>query len=226
MHDDIANRVPAAGKGRLRPPAVLRYRALLLAAYPPLMAGAIIGEAVWLEALLLPLAGAIVMAPALVRRQRAAWLVLLVVAVVALTAHAQSWLGLWPPIVVTAAVAGWFGASLRPGSMPLIERFARVVLDTCSMEAEFHARATRWMRAWTAIWAAALATGATALAWAALGGHVTLWAWLSLALPLGLLALLCGEYALRRVLLPDHARMTLTGFLMALLATDWTDLPR
>lgn len=226
MRDDIANSGAAPAVGRPRPAAVLRYRALLLAAYPPLMAGAIVGEVIWLETLLLPLAGAIVMAPALARGQRMMWVLLLALAAVALTAHAQSWLGLWPPIVLTAGVACWFGASLRPGSTPLIERFACIVLDTCGMQAEFDVRAARWMRTWTAIWALVLTAGATVVAWAALGGHVTLWAWLSLALPFGLFLLLCGEYSLRRVFLPDHARMTLSAFLIALLATDWTDLAR
>ncbi|MEF8834438.1 MAG: hypothetical protein V5A42_06220 [Halofilum sp. (in: g-proteobacteria)] len=199
---------------------------MLLTAYPPLMAGAIVGEVVWLEAMLLPLAAAIIMAPALARGRWAAWLVLLVVAAVSLMLRAQSWLGLWPPVVVTAGVAARFALSLRNGSMPLIERFARAVSRSCGMQVQFSGRPARWMRAWTAIWALILAVGAVALAWVALGGYVTLWAWLSLALPLCLLLLLCLEYALRRVFLPDHARMTLIGFLTALLATDWTDLPR
>lgn len=226
MHDDIANRASASGAGRVRPSTVLRYRALLLAAYPPLMAGAILGEVVWLEAALLPLAGAIIMAPALARGQRVAWLVLFAVVAVSLAVRSQSWLGLWPPVIVTAGAAAWFALSLRRGSMPLIERFARAVVHTCGMQAEFNGRPRRWMRNWTAIWALTLALGAAALGGAILGGDVTLWAWLSLGLPVFLLLLLCVEYALRRVFLPEHARMTLSGFLAALLATDWTDLPR
>lgn len=226
MHDDIANRASATGAGRVRPSAVLRYRALLLAAYPPLMAGAIVGGVAWLEAALLPLAGAVVMAPALARGRRVAWLVLVAIVAVSLTVRSQSWLGLWPPVVITAGVAAWFALSLRRGSMPLIERFARAVVHTCGMQAEFGSRPRRWMRKWTVVWALVLASGAAVLAGAILGGHVTLWAWLSLGLPVFLLLLLCGEYALRRAFLPEHARMTLTGFLAALLATDWTDLPR
>ncbi len=226
MHDDIANRASTTGADHVRPSAVLRYRALLLAAYPPLMAGAILGEVAWLEALLLPLAAAIVMAPALARGRRTAWLVLLAVAGLSLGVRSQSWLGLWPPAVITAGVAAWFALSLRRDSMPLIERFARAVVHTCGMQAEFSGRPRRWMRMWTAIWALVLASGATVLAGAILGGHVTLWAWLSLGLPVLLLLLLCVEYALRRAFLPEHARMTLTGFLAALLATDWTELPR
>lgn len=226
MHDDIANRASATGAGRVRPSAVLRYRALLLAAYPPLMAGAMVGEVAWLEAALLPLAGAIVMAPALARGRQVAWLVLLAIVAVSLTVRSQSWLGLWPPVVITTGVAVWFAFSLRRGSMPLIERFARAVVHTCGMQAEFSSQPRRWMRSWTVVWALVLASGAAVLAGAILGGHVTLWAWLSLGLPVFLLLLLCGEYALRRVFLPEHARMTLTGFLAALLATDWTDLPR
>lgn len=226
MHDDIANRASATGAGRVRPSAVLRYRALLLAAYPPLMAGAIIGEIAWLEAALLPLAGAIVMAPALARGRRAAWFVLLAIVAVSLTVRSQSWLGLWPPVVITAGVAAWFALSLRRESVPLIERFARAVVQTCGMQAEFGGRPRRWMRGWTVVWALVLASGAAVLAGAILGGRVTLWAWLSLGLPVFLLLLLCAEYALRRAFLPAHAHMTLIGFLAALLATDWTDLPR
>lgn len=226
MHDDIANRASATGARHVGSSVVLRYRALLLAGYPPLMAGAILGEVVWLEVALLPLAGAVIMAPALLRGRPGAWLVLFAVVALSLAVRSQSWLGLWPPVIVTAGVAAWFALSLRRGSTPLIERFAQAVVHTCGMQAEFNGRPRRWMRNWTAVWALTLALGAAALGGAILGEYVTLWAWLSLGLPVFLLLLLCAEYALRRVYLPEHARMTLSGFLAALLATDWTDLPR
>ncbi len=218
----FGRRRTASAPGRSQ---ALRCRLALCLAYPLVMATAVAGEVAWLEAVLLPLAAGVLMAPMLLRGQRAAWLILGAVIVLAAVVRSQAWLGMWPPAVITGAAAAWFSASLRPASVPLIERFAHAVRHSCALEAPGD-EPLRWMRAWTGVWALVLGAIAVALAWTAASGQITAWVYLSYALPAIMAVLLCGEYALRRVFLPQHARMSLVGFLAALLAIDWGDLPR
>lgn len=224
MHDE---QVAAQGPRAESPSALaVRCRLILCLTYPLLMATAIVGELAWLEAALLPLAAGVILAPQLARGRTGAWLVVFVVIALGLALRSQPALGMWPPVFITAAVGAWFGASLRSGAVPLIQRFAWAVRRTCGVHNVDDEASSRWMRVWTSIWALVLGASAIGLAWTAWSGQVTAWVGLTYALPVLMAVLLCGEYALRRVFLPHHAQMSLVGFLAALLATDWGDLAR
>lgn len=97
------------------------------------------------------------------------------------------------PSVVNVVLLSVFASTLRPGSTPMIERFARLQLERPTPEQ------LRWCRAWTWIWCAFFVVNggtATALAlwaqtswWAAYTGGIAY---------LGIGALLLLEWTLRR----------------------------
>lgn len=195
------------------PSSGLRLTALL--AYPALICLALLLERPELRSLGLPL-----LAVALVGfrpRRRPGQVVLIGSLVLMLVVINFPSLALWPPGLICLAVAAYFGATLRPGQRPMIERIAKLVHDQQgrSMEPE----SLPWMRAWTLGWALLLTLiggVATALAALDLAGWWLLW--ITVVTPLIFVATLVGEYLLRRRRFPDHEHWPLARFL-ALLAS-------
>lgn len=98
----------------------------------------------------------------------------------------------WLPVAALVALAVFFGRTLAPGRMPLIERIARVGLP------DMPAALRQYTRGLTALWCAWFVLGALALAWLQPGvglGSVLAWA--------GTVAFFVGEYLLRPFIFPD-----------------------
>lgn len=104
------------------------------------------------------------------------------------------------PVAINAVLLVAFGATLRRGSTPMIERFARI------QQPALDAGQTAWCRTWTWIWCAFFALNggaALALAWLA---PLDWWALYNGLLAYGLIgALLLGEWLLRRRRFPRVA---------------------
>ncbi|MCB9877033.1 MAG: hypothetical protein H6835_05460 [Planctomycetes bacterium] len=151
-----------------------------------------------------------VMAPAMLLRRRSGAqaavkslaivpITILVVLGVAAVLDGEQWI-LWTPVATNAVLLFAFASTLRAGSTPMIERFARL------QQKELDAGKVAWCRAWTWGWcaffvgngatAAALATWAERSWWALYNGMICY------AL-IGLMAL--GEFVLRRRRFP-HLR--------------------
>lgn len=126
------------------------------------------------------------------------------------------------PMLITACVAWLFARTLRTGRTPLIAR-AIASLDGAELLAD--AAVARYARRLTQLWAAYLLLLASIVAALALHARyaATTWAWLpsaqrfgALGVPLAVAALLLGEFALRRWLLPQAPRRSVFGFLRGL----------
>ena len=119
-------------------------------------------------------------------------LVAVVALVVAAVLNARGWV-LAVPVAINALLLLAFGATLRRGSLPMIERFARLQTDALSPEQR------RWCRSWTAIWCGFfLANGAAALT-LALAAPLSWWALYNGLIAYGLMGLLfASEWILRR----------------------------
>ena len=102
------------------------------------------------------------------------------------------------PVAANVVLLISFGATLRRGSVPMIERFARL------QEPDLDASKQAWCRAWTKIWCAFfVANGAVALALAALADLRT-WALYNGGIAYALIgALFALEWLLRRRRFPD-----------------------
>lgn len=97
------------------------------------------------------------------------------------------------PAVVNAILLAVFGGTLRRGSMPMIERFARLQLAHPTPDQ------VRWCRAWTWIWCAFFALNGVAAAALALWAPLECWAIYNGGLAyVGIGALLAIEWTLRR----------------------------
>ena len=121
--------------------------------------------------------------------------ILPVCTVLALTAGA--WLNdvgyvLAVPVVISVLLLAAFGTTLRPGAMPMIERFARMQVS------ELNSEQLAWCRSWTWIWCGFfVANGVTAALLAA--GDLEWWTLYTGALSYLLVALLlASEWVLRR----------------------------
>ncbi|MBX7078746.1 MAG: hypothetical protein K1X88_06115 [Nannocystaceae bacterium] len=102
---------------------------------------------------------------------------------------------LWAPVVVNLGLLAGFGATLRPGRVPMIERFARL------QHPELSARARRWCRGVTTLWLGFFAANAVASAVLAAAAPLSWWAAYCGGGVYGLIGLLLvGE----RVLRPRH----------------------
>ena len=138
---------------------------------------------------------------------------LLASAVLALLAaavvHAPQVLLFAPPVVINAALAAFFGASLRPGREPVISLFARFEQGG-SLPADLarHARTVTWL--WTLLLAG---MSAIALALALLAPLET-WSLFANVVIYALLgALFVGEYFYRRARFRHYRHATLAGLL-------------
>jgi uncharacterized membrane protein len=114
-----------------------------------------------------------------------------------------------PPVIVNAALAVFFGASLRTGREPVISVFARLEQGgVLPPDLACHARSVTWI--WTLL-LAALATLATVLAiWASL----ETWSLFANVVNYALIAaLFIGEYLYRRVRFRHYRHATLAALL-------------
>lgn len=97
------------------------------------------------------------------------------------------------PVVINVALLVGFGSTLRPGSQPMIERFARL------QEEHLNAEQVAWCRLWTRLWCGFfVANGATALV-LALAAPLSWWAAYTGVIAYVLSGLMLGiEWILRR----------------------------
>ena len=112
--------------------------------------------------------------------------------VMAAVLDARGWV-LAVPVAINALLLLAFGFTLRRGSVPMIERFARLQTEALNPAQQ------AWCRTWTGIWCAFfLSNGAIALA-LALAAPLAWWALYNGLIAYGLMGLLfSGEWLLRR----------------------------
>jgi len=122
-------------------------------------------------------------------------------------------LALWPPGLIFIGLGLWFAGTLRPGTTPIIARFAQLVHAGNGTEAPVDADA--WLRGWTLAWACVLACiGAVAL-WLAAVDRVQSWLlWVVAIAPLTMLCTLWLELMLRRRVFPEDDHPGLIRFLL------------
>lgn len=97
------------------------------------------------------------------------------------------------PVVISAAFLLLFGSTLRPASMPMVERFARM------QEAELSPAQQQWCRLWTWIWCGFfVVNGSTALLLSMLA-PLQWWAWYTSGFSYVLMGILFAtEWTMRR----------------------------
>ena len=119
-------------------------------------------------------------------------LVAIATLVLAALLDARGWV-LAVPVAINALLLAAFGATLRRGTMPMIERFAR--LQTAELTPEQQA----WCRAWTAIWCLFFTLNGAAALTLALAAPLAWWTlYNGLIAYLLMGALFAGEWLLRR----------------------------
>lgn len=123
--------------------------------------------------------------------------------------HSPQLLLFAPPVAINAALAAFFGASLRSGREPLINIFARHEQGGhLPPDLERHARLVTWL--WTLL-LAAMAASALALA---LFAPLELWSlFANVGIYLLIAALFIGEYLYRRRHFPHYRHASLAGLL-------------
>lgn len=112
---------------------------------------------------------------------------------------AAGWM-LMVPVAINATLLLAFAATLRPGVMPMIERFARL------QEPELDAGQLAWCRLWTGIWCAFFLLNGVVAAALAVFAPLPWWAFYNGLVAYVLIgALLLGEWLLRRRRFPRIA---------------------
>lgn len=114
-----------------------------------------------------------------------------------------------PPVLINAALAVFFGASLRAGREPVISSFARLEQGgALPDELAHHARTVTWL--WTLLLAGMAATALALAAWAPL----ETWSLFANVIVYALIAaLFIGEYLYRRVRFRKFRHASLAGLL-------------
>ena len=114
-----------------------------------------------------------------------------------------------PPVVINAALAAFFGASLRAGREPVISLFARLEQGgALPDDLARHARTVTWL--WTLLLAGMAATALALAAWAPL----ETWSLFANVIVYALIAtLFIGEYLYRRVRFRKYRHASLAGLL-------------
>jgi len=186
-----------------------RWRLIALALYPALVYVSLELGRPELRSLCLPLLALLLMPIVPGRIGRGAIMgSALVLAAIALFAPP---LALWPPGLIFVAVGLGFATTLRPGSTPIIARFAELVHAANGSEAPAHAAG--WLRAWTLAWVVVLVAIGTVALWLAAGERVHAWlVWVTAAAPLIMLATLWSELLLRRRVFPEDDHPGLIRF--------------
>ena len=114
-----------------------------------------------------------------------------------------------PPVVINAALACFFGSSLRAGREPVISLFARLEQGgELPSDLARHARIVTWL--WTLLLAG---MAATALALAALAPLETWSLFANVVIYALIAALFVGEYLYRRVRFRHYRHASLAGLL-------------
>ena len=97
------------------------------------------------------------------------------------------------PVVISAAFLLLFGSTLRSGSMPMVERFARM------QDAELSPPKQRWCRLWTWIWCAFFVVNGTIALVLAARASMQWWAWYTSGFAYVLMGVLFAtEWTMRR----------------------------
>lgn len=97
------------------------------------------------------------------------------------------------PVVINLSLLLLFGSTLRPGSMPMIERFARL------QESHLSPAQLAWCRLWTWIWTAFFAVNGATAQTLALVAPMSWWAWYNTVLANVCIGVLIGtEWSIRR----------------------------
>lgn len=110
---------------------------------------------------------------------------------------------LFTPVAANAVLLLSFGLTLRGGSMPMIERFARL------QEATLNDQQRAWCRLWTKIWCVFFAANGTTAALLAVYSDLASWAFYNGLLAYALIgALFALEWSLRRRRFPASPRST------------------
>jgi uncharacterized membrane protein len=118
-------------------------------------------------------------------------------------ALSQGWSGAWlatlPPVLVYCALLVFFAATLRPGRVPLISRFAQ--MEQGELSAELHTYTRRLTIIWCVFFAAMAGLAMGLAAWAPLriwSLHTFFFSYLLIAM------LFFGEYLYRRWRYPHY----------------------
>jgi len=136
-------------------------------------------------------------APKNVRGLAAVPATILVILIVAATLDGSEYI-LATPVATNVVLLISFGITLRPGSMPMIERFARL------QEKELDAEKQAWCRMWTWIWCTFFVANGTTAALLAAYADMKWWALYNGLLCYALIgSLFAIEWLLRRVRFPD-----------------------
>ena len=113
-----------------------------------------------------------------------------------------------PPVLINAALAALFGASLRPGREPVISVFARLEQGELQPDLARHARRVTWC--WTLLLAAIAVVALALAAWAS----VETWSLFANVVSYALVAaLFTGEYLYRRVRYRHYRHASLAALL-------------
>ena len=113
-----------------------------------------------------------------------------------------------PTVLINAALAALFGASLRPGREPVISVFARLEQGELQPDLARHARRVTWC--WTLLLAAIAIVALALAAWAS----VETWSLFANVVSYALIAaLFTGEYLYRRVRYRHYRHASLAALL-------------
>lgn len=155
------------------------------------------------------LAGAIIWAISEARVAAALAAAAIAVLLVAIALYVPQILLYAPPVVLNAAVAAYFGASLRAGREPLISAFARMEHDgVLPPDLASHARLVTWL--WTLLPAAMALIAAGLALWAPL----EIWSLFTNLVAYALVAtLFIGEYLYRRLRFRHYRHASLVALL-------------
>ena len=109
-----------------------------------------------------------------------------------------------PSVMINAAIAAVFAASLRPGYMPVISIFARLEHDELPPDLARHARLVTWF--WALLLAAISIVSLVLAAWA----PIEIWSLFANVVGYALIAtLFTGEYLYRRLRFRHHSHASL-----------------
>ena len=109
-----------------------------------------------------------------------------------------------PSVMINAAIAAVFAASLRPGYMPVISIFARLEHDELPPDLARHARLVTWF--WALLLAAISIVSLVLAAWA----PMEIWSLFANVVSYALIAtLFTGEYLYRRLRFRHHSHASL-----------------